>query len=1200
MRKTLRKFKNYKWLVAAFLCCACQVSMGQQLASNWSQPEKGKQQNNKQFTLTQMLTDWEKEYQVHFYYDADLLNGVRIDKDRSGMRQEAGNLEKTLSNLLAPLQLKYEKIADKAYVIQKKDSESKVIEKLEKKPTGSNFTPGGTSNIELLSLLEKKGLFNKIKLYEKTITGKVTDETNEALPGVNVVVKGTTIGTVTDVTGNYRVNAPDDATTLVFSSVGYLSEEVTIGDQSVINLAMSPDVTSLQEVVVVGYGTQEKVNLTGAVGVTDGEVLQNRPIANVGEGLQGVVPNLNVNIRNGDPTAPIDFNIRGFESINGGQPLVLVDGVPMDLNRVNPNDIESISVLKDASAAAVYGARAAFGVVLVTTKKGKGDKINVSFGGEFSLSKPILFIDPINDPYQFVLARNMANERTNGSLAYDQDMIDGTKAWSENPTLENAWKVYNGSLRFYGYNNYQERLITDFAPQQKYDASVSGSSDKASYYVSFGHLNKDGYLKNKAKNENFKRYNVLLKGDFKVNEWLRLDSRALVTTEKSDKPHFYNWDVNINTTARVNPLNPIEFPDLPYYLTPGDRGEFEQYIGMYFSSVNFLPYLEQGGRETWTRNDIVLTQGATINPLKGWNIRGEFSSNIRNRDYQDVQSKINVLANQDLLGGLIIDNGFSGNDWINNRAENDQYYVFNAYTDYTIDNSNGHFFKAMVGFNQEWGRFQYIRSQAYGLITPSIPDINATTGNQEAYGGKQHTALRGAFYRVNYIFDDRYLLEANGRYDGTSRFPTDDRFGFFPSFSVGWRISNEGFMSNTSNWLDNLKLRASYGQLGNQLLFDNNDNPIYYPYIPTMGTGASPYMMTSGARTPYVSAAGLVSPTLTWETVISQNIGLDFTMFNNRLDVSFDVYTRDTKDMLTDVEYPDILGTDAPKQNAADLQTRGWELAATWKNRISTDLNYSVTLALSDNIAEITKYDNPTGALSEYYEGQIIGERWGFVTQGIFQSEAEVAEAADQSQLGANWRPGDIRYADLNGDGVISRGDNTLANPGDQKIIAYEAPRYNFGVNGNVNWKSFSLNLFFQGVMKYDYWPPNGNWVAFYPYNAGHVEKYYLTDTWSETNRDAYFAAPHISTNTKQNIEPQSRYVQNGAYIRLKNLTVAYNLPNNIGSKIGLANAQIYLSGMNVFELTKMRKPLDPEVRPTLTQEYYKQRTYALGFRVSF
>lgn len=1043
-----------------------------------------------------------------------------------------------------------------------------------------------------------------------TVTGTVTEEGGQPLPGVNVIEKGTNNGTSTDASGRFSINVEGESSVLVFSFIGYASQEIPVGNKTDVSVNLVADVQALQEVVVVGYGTQEKVNLTGAVGVTSGEALRNRPIANVGEGLQGVVPNLNVNIRNGDPSEPIDFNVRGFESINGGQPLILVDGVPMDLNRVNPNDIESVSVLKDASAAAVYGARAAYGVVLVTTKKGQGDRINISFGAETALAKPIFLIDPVTDPYQFVLARNAASQRTNGAPEYDQNYIEGTQRWSENPTAENAWGVYNGSLRHYGYNNYVDRLITDFAPQQKYDMNISGASERSSFYVSFAYLNKDGYLKNDAKNEKFNRYNALVKGDFKINDWFTADSRALVTVEKSDKPHFYNWDVNINTSARVNPIQPIQFPDLPYYLTPGDRDQFAQYIGMYFGSVNFLPYLEQGGRQTWTRTDMVLTQGATLTPLEGLSIRGEFSANLRNRNFQDAASKINVIANQNLASGIIVDNGFSGNDWIYNENNNDQYYVLNAYADYTIGSNESHYFKAMVGFNQEWGRFQTVAARAYSLINPGVPDINAATGAHEANGAKEHTALRGVFYRLNYIYRDRYLVEVNGRYDGTSRFPKEDRFGFFPSFSVGWRISNEDFMADTKPWLDNLKLRASYGELGNQLLFvpgSNPPDPIYYPYIPTMASGNSPYMMSSGSRIPYVSPPGLVSPTLTWETVATTNFGLDVAILGNKLDLSFDYYMRDTKDMLTDVVYPSILGTTAPKQNAADLRTKGWELAATWQNRINEDWNYSVTLALSDSKAKITKYDNPTGALpnpsdanTEYYVGQTIGERWGFVTEGIFQSQDEVTNHADQSAIGNNWRFGDIKYADLNGDGVITRGDNTLSNPGDQKIIAYETPRGNFGVTGNVTWRNLSLSIFIQGLMKHDFWPPNDNWNAFYPFNAGHVEWYYITDTWSETNPNAYFAAPHLSTSDKKNVQPQSRYVQNGAYARLKNLTLSYNFPSVLVNRIGLSNAQIYFAGMNMWEWTKMRKPLDPEIRPTLTQEYYKQRIYSLGIRFGF
>lgn len=1028
---------------------------------------------------------------------------------------------------------------------------------------------------------------------DKTITGTVKDETGQPLPGASVLVKGTNIGTDTDFDGNYSLSVSNDATTLVISYVGFLAQEVAIAGQSSIDILLEADASQLDEVVIVGYGTQKKVNLTGAVGIVGGEVLEDRPIVNMGEGLKGVIPNLNVDIRNGDPSGPIEFNIRGYGSINGGSPLILVDGVPMDLNLLNPDDIESISVLKDASAAAVYGARAAFGVVLVTTKKGKPGKINATFSGELALAAPIMFIDPITDPYAYVTARNMASQRTNNSDSFDQDYIDGTKRYSENPIAANEWGVFNNQLRFYGNNDYQNKILADLSPQQRYNMAVSGASENASFYVSLGYLDKAGYLKNDAKNEKFERYNILLKSDYKINKWIKMDSRALITTEKYDQPHFYNWDVNINTTARVNPLNPLTFPDLDSYLVPGDRADFEDYIGTHFQSVNFMPYLEQGGRDTRRKDDVVFTQGLNLTPIKGLNIRGEFSMNYRFQNAEQVRSKVDVLENSDLTA-LRIGNGFSATDYINNQSDNNQYYVVNTYADYTIDKYENHYIKAMVGFNQEWGNQQFIRAKAYSLITPAITDLNATVGNQETYGGKSHVSLRGVFYRLNYIFKDKYLVEFNGRYDGTSRFPTDDRFGFFPSVSAGWKVSEESFMEGTSNWLDNLKVRASYGTLGNQLLGNN-----YYPAIPTLGSATSDYMLQAGARTPYVSAAGLVSPALTWESVTTQNIGVDFTMFKSRLDTSFDLFHRDTEDMLMGVEYPDILGTDAPQSNAADLRTSGWEFTTKWRDRINEDWDYGVSLALANSQTEITDYENPTGAISEYYIGQKIGEIWGYETVGIFQSAEDVAAAPNQGDIGANWRPGDIQYADLDGSGNIDQGSGTIGDPGDRRILGNAEAQYTFGISTNVGYKNFSLSLFFQGVGKQDYLPPNGNWVAFYPFNAGHVENYYLTDTWSETNRDAYFAAPHISTNTKQNIQPQSRYIQDASYIRLRNLTFGYEIPSNVMGKIGLSSASVYFSGQNLWEATNMRKPLDPEVRPTLTQEYYKERIYSFGLKVT-
>ena len=1034
------------------------------------------------------------------------------------------------------------------------------------------------------------------EIIEVVIKGKVTSENGESIPGVNVLVKGTAIGTVTDVNGDYVLRAPDNATTLIFSSIGFITTEVPIDGRSIIDLTMNADVQTLSEVVVVGYGTQEKVNLTGAVGTAKGEVLENRPIANVGEGLQGVIPNLNVTPQNGDPSAPVDFNIRGYESINGGSPLILVDNVPMDLNSINPNDIESISVLKDAAAAAVYGARAAFGVILVETKKGRQGKVNVQLSTQWSLARPIFNMDVVTDPHEFVLARNIANERTFGVPTYDEDMVAGTKAWSENPDTAPAWGVVDGELRFYGFNDYQNQIMTDFAPTHQHDLTISGGSENATYFVSLGYLSKDGYLK-PGNNETFERYNILMKGDFRLNDWLSLDQKIVFNSQISDKPHFYNWDVNINSLARVNPIMPIQFPDLEYYLTPGDREQYEQYIGMYFGGTNFFPYLLDGGRTTFTNNDTWLTAGATITPLKGLKIRSNFSYNFFNRNYQDVQSKVEIVS-RDLTDPNPVNNGFSGDDWIDNRNNYNQYYVFNAFAEYTFDNFADHNLQVMIGFNQEWGRNKFVRARARSLITPSITDLNATVGLQETFGSSSHTALRGAFYRVNYMYKDRYLIEANGRYDGTSRFPKDDRFGFFPSISVGWRISNENFMAGARGWLDNLKIRASYGTLGNQLLVDANDNPIYYPYIATMGIGNSPYIMSDG-RIPFVSAQGLVSPDLTWETVVSKNVGLDFTLFGGKLDASFDLYTRETRDMLMEVEYPSVLGTAAPRQNAADLRTSGWELALTWRDNINDNWKYDVMLALSDWVSEITRYDNPSGALSEFYEGQKIGEIWGYETMGIFQTQEEVDNAPNQSIIGANWRPGDIRYADLNGDGIISPGSRTLEDPGDRRVIGNNTPRGSFGINSGISFKGFRLATFFQGILKRDHWPTSGNWTWFFPFNAGHVEEYFIADSWSEDNRDAYFAAPHISTSDKKNIQTQSRFLQNAGYIRLKNITLSYDLPQGLLSKIGLGQGQVYFTGMNLWEYSPIRRPLDPETIYEGAIEYPMQRIFTLGARVS-
>jgi len=1042
-----------------------------------------------------------------------------------------------------------------------------------------------------------------------TISGDVRDENGLPLPGVTVQIKGTTFGSVTGSEGQFSVEAGKDDV-LVFSFVGMETVEVPVENQTIIHVTMKKSVIGLDEVVAVGYGTQKKINLTGAVGVATSERLKNRPIASVAQGLQGVVPNLNIFFRNGAPIegegvslqtgSPVtvkqpvlDFNIRGFESINGGSPLVLVDGVPADFDKLNPDDIERVTVLKDAAAAAVYGARAAFGVILVETKQGKPGKTQVTLSSELSATVPIALIDPLEDPYEAALAWNEANIRTFGNPLFDDDYLQGFLRWKENPVFENEWGVYEGEIRRYGYTDYKSLTIADWSLQQKYNVNISGASNDAAYYVSFGYLDKEGWAKlPRDKNYMYKRYNTLVKAEFKINNWLWLQEQVTWSAEHYDQPHFYNWDVNINTVARVKPNVMIQFPDLPYYKEPGDRSTYEQYIGMYFLPLNALPYWYDGGRDTETNQRLMLKQEVVITPFTGFKLTSNFSYSTFHRERQNVHSKVWGIENTD-LNNLLIGNLFSSSDWIRNYSFYNQYYVFNLYGEYTFEKLDNHYIKAMVGFNQEWGRNTHISARNHTLITPLIADLNATTGSRQNWGSKSHVALRGVFYRLNYRIKDKYLFEVNGLYNGTSRFSKADRFAFFPSFSAGWRISNEPFFFNTAKWLNNLKIRASYGTLGNQLLGDN-----YYPYIPAMESGMSPYILSGDELTSYVGAAGLVNPSLTWETVETKNLGFDISALK-RLDISFDIYTRDTKDMLMDVEYPDILGATPPQSNAADLRTKGWELSVTWHDRIREDFFYHVNIGLSDNQTEITKYDNLSGAISEYYVGKKIGEIWGYVTEGIFQTDEEIAQHADQSMLGTNWRPGDIKYRDLDGDGKISPGIYTLGDHGDQKIIGNNTPRYSFGINSELHYKNWSLSIFFQGLFR-DFLPPNNNHRAFYPFHAGHIEKWYLSETWSPDNPDAYFAAPHVSTTTKKNIQPQSRYMQNAAYIRLKNVTLSYQLPAKLAKRAQMEGAQLYVSGMNLWEATGMHAPLDPEQTMTMVQEYYFNRVYSLGIKLTF
>ncbi len=1041
--------------------------------------------------------------------------------------------------------------------------------------------------VALYNKTENEMVFPWAQQQPAQINGKVTDTNRQPLPGVTVIEKGTTNGTVTNVNGEYSLSNISPNAVLQFSFVGMKTQEIPVENKTTINIMMEEEAIGIEEVVAIGYGTQKKVNLTGAINTISSDVLEKRPLTSTGEGLQGVIPNLNITFNDGDPSSNgIDFNIRGFESINGGSPLILVDGTPMDIQNINPNDIKSITTLKDASAAAIYGARAAFGVILVTTKEGTATgKVSIQYSYELSVSKPIMDVDLIDNSYDYVFYKNLARRNAGNAPAFTDEYIAKVKAYYENPNDNPQYGFVNGQFEFYGYNDYRKLMLRNLTPSQKHNLNISGKSDKAKYYVSFGYLNKEGVIK--YGNDEFERFNILMKADETVTDWLSLDQKIAFNRLQSDKPHIYKSDSNgLNGIVFTKPNTPIKFPRTE---------EYPEYEGMYFD--NIIGYFEKGGRDQYVYNDLWLTTGLNLKPGKNFNIRSEFSYNIKHDVIENVASKIQFV-NQNLSTDQDLTYSITGSDWIDDNSGYSQYYVFNTYGEYELDNDGDHYVKAMIGFNQEWSLYKSHSSRGYNLITPEIPAVALTLGQQQIGGVKNQLALRGAFYRLNYIYKDKYLVEFNGRYDGTSRFPENDRFGFFPSISAGWRISNESFMDGTSQWLDNLKIRGSYGELGNQLTTDQNGSPTYYPYISSMSVGLANFVMDN-SRIQVVNAPNLVSPSLTWETVATTNFGVDATLFNQHLDASFDWYTRSTKDMLMDVTYPHILGTEAPDINAADLKTNGWELSLTWRDKLSGDFSYDVRLSLWDSQSEITRYDNPTGSLDEYYVGQSIGEIWGYETSGFFQSEEEVASSPDQSYLGNNWAPGDIRYTDLDGDEAINRGENRLEDHGDLKVIGNTTPRYSYGITLNTNYKNWSLGLFFQGIGKKDYYPDINTNGWFWPFDVNaNYQKHHITESWTEDNRNSYFYRP--TDDAQKNKAPQTHFLQNASYIRLKNISLSYTVPHEIIQKVGLTQGVVYISGQNLWEYSKIHRPLDPEAINSSQILYPFQRTFSVGVNLVF
>lgn len=1037
------------------------------------------------------------------------------------------------------------------------------------------------------------------------VTGKVTDTNGEAVIGASVVVKGnSTLGTITDFDGNFTLSVPANSQLLI-SYIGYAQQEVAATPGKAMNIILKEDTELLEEVVVVGYSTQKKVNLSGAVDAVSSKTLEDRPIINAGQGLQGVIPNLNITISNGSANSAPEFNVRGVTSLNGGDPLILVDNIPTtssELSRLNTNDIESISVLKDAASAAIYGARAAFGVVLVTTKRAKSEKIAVNVNAFYSTRKITRLPEHVTDPYTVMDIKNDAAYPLYN--LYSEKQMEIAKQFSANPNQDRV--VINPddpeSWMYYGSTNWMDEVYENTAPSYTVNFNVSQKTKKTSYYLSGEYARQDGMLK--YGNDIYDRYNVRGKVDFQITDWLNVNNNTSFVQRTYDQPSFGRTDWGMSDFFhQVNRTNSLDVPKNP-------DGSWTSAGG------TILGALQEGGRKLNDSREFSTTFGLTLDIIKDvWQIKADATwrrdSEINRNSYNNYHYKTGPNKPEQASGRPT------------RASRNTTFYnynVYNVFTDFHKTFAKKHYVQALLGFNQETRRSNYFSMYRNDLISSAFPTPELATGDMGVGEEIYEWAVRGMFFRANYIYDDKYILEVNGRYDGTSRFPKNDRFGFFPSGSAAWLISKEKFMENfnESIGLDLLKIRGSYGVLGNQSVGT-------YAYIATMDPGKIGQIL-DGERPMAVYAPGSVANSLTWEQVRTINGGIDIALFNNRLSGSFDYFVRYTEGMLTKSKtLPSVFGQSEPKTNAADLKTRGWELSLKWNDQFSlagSPFHYSVKLALSDSRSFITKFDNTvnvydkdgkkigeTASLSDYYEGQEIGEMWGLTTEGFFQSEEELKNHADQSAVGEDdqsykFYVGDLKFADLNNDGKINKGKWTLADPGDFRKIGNSSSRYPYSIDLSADWKGFDVRGFFQGIGKRDWYASGGNhyFWGIYAQPWTNVQTHNL-DHWTPENPNAYYPRVKAYIAESSGCElacVQTKYMQDASYLRMKNLTVGYTLPQELTRKWSIERLRFYFSGENLFEISHLKANLDPEVLGSSSLVYPLQRSYSFGVNLTF
>ena len=1072
-----------------------------------------------------------------------------------------------------------------------------------------------------------------------TVKGKVTDAaTGEPLPGVAVLQKGTTNGIATKDDGTYTLNVPETSI-LVCSCFGYSEVEAAVNGRGVIDFKLTVDSQMLEETVVVGYGTLKKSQLVGSVESVSGEVLENRVNADITRSLQGQVPGLNIVQADGKPTHGGEIYIRGNSTSyisqgksgkteisigQGGGALVLIDGVEGELSTVNPDDVESISVLKDASSSVIYGARAAYGVILVTTKKAKEEKIRVNYNGSISINqRSVLWEDHIELDglnyvehfYDFWLGYSSTPENPAGSAptkinAYNipsnyLDMYREHVNSGEGPKTV----LHNGSYIYFGHQvSYLEEFYKRTNLTHKHNLSISGKSGKVSYLLSGRYYNQDGIYR--VGKEKFNQYNLRSKIDIQVTKNFSIDNNTSFAAHDYTQPIFSRAENSVG--SQLWQIAMMGFPILPIY---NEDGTYT--FGA--AASGYAAFKDGNSGQDEANQTFTTTLGATWEPFKKvFKIRGDFSY----KNYRRSVDRYAAPVSYSTAPGSTTYYVTEAASYLRCYDYNTNYISANVVGTFTPKLGDKHDLNVVLGWNIEDYNYSREVVMRQELLYPSKPNLELMNGKEVALtqDGTSY-GLVGFFGRANYSLLGRYIFEVSARYDGSSKFPIKQQWGFFPSASIGWRISEEPWMQGAKSWLNNLKLRANAGSLGNGAI-----SP--YRFLTTMSVNKTNAIFDGGFANK-VSDPSVVPDNLTWETVTTYDVGLDFDILKSRLSFSGDYYVRNTTDLyINGPELPGIFGESTPKGNYGALQTKGWELTLSWRDGFKLggkDFTYSIKGSLWDSRTWVTKYYNINGDIYNYYVGKELGEIWGFKTDGYFLSNEEASawypnEFHTQRPTAAPYA-GDIKFLDTNGDKKITIGSWTLDDHGDLNRIGNMMPRFQYGLNLDFRWNGIGLSMFWQGVGKRDWYPSRGSdffwggygraYVSYVlktqsPENTVQIDK--STNNWVVTNADkkpywtrrAYSLA---NQNSSVMTFPNDYYLQNAAYIRLKNLTIDYDFPKQLLKRAKIEGLKIYFTGENMLTWSPMFKNtrmFDPEVIENGDSDFHSGVSNSMGDGYSY